>query len=93
MLKTAYCTSGSWKNPPPGTPKKGDPDPEHQLGQKVTDLDDPIARENFRVVIIRPDEVEQLDISDPATAMRIKYTFVEGGRDSKGQWTTEELWP
>ena len=40
------------------------------LGQKVTDLHDPIARWNFRVVIIRPDEVERVDISDPATARR-----------------------
>lgn len=43
------------------------------LGQKVTDLHDPIARWNFRLVIIRPDEVERVervDISDPATARR-----------------------
>ena len=88
---------GSWKNPPPGTPTKGqEPDKDHQLGQKVEDLHDPIARENFRVVVIKPEEVEQLDISDPATARRWKYKFVveKGqGAEAKGEWKTEELWP
>jgi hypothetical protein len=47
-------------------------------------------------VIIRPEEVEQLDISDPATAKRFKYTFVveKGqGAEGKGEWKVEELWP
>ena len=88
---------GTWKNPPPGTPTHHqEPDPEHQLGQKVTDLDDPIARENFRVVIIKPDEVEQTDLSDPTKARRWLYTFVvkpgEGGEE-RGRWEVEELWP
>lgn len=89
--------TGSWKNPPPGTPTNGqEPDKDHQLGQKVEDLHDPIARENFRVVVIKPEEVEQLDISDPATARRWKYTFVveKGqGAEGKGVWKTEEMWP
>ncbi|KAL8867029.1 MAG: hypothetical protein Q9174_005927, partial [Haloplaca sp. 1 TL-2023] len=70
----------SWKNPPPGTVVKGEPDKDHQLAQKVEDLHDPIARSNFRVVVIKPDEVEQTDISDPATARRYRYTF-----DAKAQ--------
>ncbi|KAL8828174.1 MAG: hypothetical protein Q9170_006715 [Blastenia crenularia] len=84
---------GSWKNPPPGTAVTGEPDQDHQLAQKVEDLDDPIARSNFRVVVIKPDEVEQTDISDPATARRWKYTFVADAHDGKGEWTKEELWP
>lgn len=99
-MSTAWLLTrppGSWKNPPPGTPTNGqEPDKDHQLGQKVQDLHDPIARENFRVVVIRPEEVEQLDISDPATARRWRYTFVveKGqGREGKGEWKTEELWP
>ena len=62
----------------------------------MEDLHDPIARSNFRVVIIRPEEVEQLDISDPAKARRWLYTFVvakgESGEE-KGEWKCEELWP
>ncbi len=88
--------SGSWRNPPPGTPVKGEPDKDHQLAQKVTDLQDPIARANFRVVIIKPEEVEQTDISDPAKARRYRYTFVveKGqGAEGKGEWKMEELWP
>ena len=57
----------------------------------MTDLHDPIARANFRVVIIKPDEVEQLEISDPVKARRWKYTFVE--HEGRGSWKTEELWP
>lgn len=85
---------GTWRNPPPGTPVPADRSKEEQnqeLGQKVTDLHDPTSRSNFRVVIIKPDAVELLDLSDPATARRWKYTFeVE---DGKGSWRTEELWP
>ena len=88
---------GSWKNPPPGTPVSEEhPDEEHRLGQKVTDLHDPIARENFRVVIIKPEEVEQLDLSDPTKARRWKYTFAaEKGpnEEATGEWKKQELWP
>lgn len=85
-------SEGSYRNPPPGTPiGSGQPEKEHELGQKVTDLHDPIARENFRVVIIKPYVVEQLDISDPEKGRRWKYTFVE--KNGQGDWLTEELWP
>ncbi|PSS16691.1 hypothetical protein M430DRAFT_35385 [Amorphotheca resinae ATCC 22711] len=82
---------GSFRNPPPGA--RVDEVPADgsglKLGQKVTDVDDAIARRNFRVVVIRPDEVEQLDLTDPERARRWKYTCV-GPRD---EWTKEELWP
>ena len=94
MLTRAFL--GSWKNPPPGTPVEKEPDQDHQLGQKVTDLNDPIARANFRVVIIKPDEVEQLDLSDPAKARRFKYTFISKSgpnNETVGEWEKEELWP
>ena len=73
----------------------GEPDAEHKLGQKVTDLEDPIARENFRVVIIKPDEVEAVDLSDPATARRKLWSFVdkEANGQRVGEWKEEELWP
>ncbi|KAI9876398.1 MAG: hypothetical protein M1830_006296 [Pleopsidium flavum] len=88
---------GSFKNPPPGTPVSQSPqDKDHSLGQKVTDLHDPIAYANFRVVIIKPEVVEQLDLSDPSQARRWKFTFVgEKGQDEEtiGEWKKEELWP
>lgn len=88
---------GSWRNPPPGKPTEGkEPDEDHKLGQKVEDLHDPIARDNFRVVVIRPEEVEECDISDPVTARRRVYRFVvekgQGG-EGKGEWKMEETWP
>lgn len=83
---------GTLRDPPPGSPvASGHPDKDHELGQKVTDLHDPIARENFRVVIIKPNVVEQLDISEPAKARRWTYTFVE--KNGQGEWLTEEQWP
>ena len=82
---------GTWRNPPPGTPATQPPDKEHELGQKVSDLHDPIARKNFRVVIIVPDTVEQTDISDPENSRRWKYTFV--AKEGKGGWEKVELWP
>jgi len=66
------------------------------LGQKVNDLNDEIARKNFRVIIIKPDEVEQLDLTNPEKARRWKFTYVGSGEsqdDVLGEWTTEELWP
>ena len=88
---------GTWRNPTPGTPVPAsgqEPSKEEEsrkLGQKVTDLHDSISRANFRVVVIKPDKVEQLEISDPATARRWRFTYeVDGG---KGSWRTEELWP
>ena len=51
--------------------------------------DDDFAKKNFRVVVIRPFEVESLDLTDPSKARRWKYTY----GDKEGEWTSEELWP
>ncbi|KAI9798144.1 MAG: hypothetical protein M1825_005648 [Sarcosagium campestre] len=88
---------GSFKNPPPGTPVSSEPpDKELSLGQKVDDLHDGLARKNFRVAVIRPTTVEQLDLSDPARARRWKFTLnadTIGNSDVDEIWTKEELWP
>ncbi|KAF2658784.1 hypothetical protein K491DRAFT_592380 [Lophiostoma macrostomum CBS 122681] len=84
---------GSFKNPPPGHSVKEPYDSQHlELGGKVDDLHDSVARRNFRLVIIVPDTVEQTDLSDPAKARRFRYTFDESTR-ANGGWRTEELWP
>ncbi|KAI4650366.1 hypothetical protein J4E93_002722 [Alternaria ventricosa] len=84
---------GSFKNPPPGQPtSKPFDDKNLALGSKVDDLQDPVARKNFRLVVIVPDSVEQTDLSDPAKARRYRYTFDESARANAG-WRTEELWP
>jgi pyridoxamine 5'-phosphate oxidase len=92
---------GSFKNPAPGTPVSIPPsDKELALGQKVTGNHDEVARRNFRVVVIVPNEVEQLDLSEPDKARRLKYTYVgpKGGftgqsGEDVGEWKKEELWP
>ncbi|KAH8602049.1 pyridoxamine 5'-phosphate oxidase-domain-containing protein [Bisporella sp. PMI_857] len=93
---------GSFKNPEPGSPVSIPvQDPELKLGQKVDDLHDEIARKNFRVVIIRPDNVDQVDLTDPARGRRWRYTYVgaaqgaPGGKDvgEPSEWTIEETWP
>ena len=81
---------GSFRAPPPGQPtSKPYDDKNLKLGTKVEDLHDPIARKNFRVVVIKPEVVEQLDISDPEKARRQVYTYNE----SDGSWKQEECWP
>jgi len=50
------------------------------------------VRGNFRVVVIRPMEVERVDLTDEQRARRWLYTFVEGD-GVVGEWRVEELWP
>jgi pyridoxamine 5'-phosphate oxidase len=59
------------------------------VGTKVEDLEDPVARANFRVVIIKPESMESVDLSDPTKARRQVYKFDE----SSGQWAHTECWP
>ena len=81
---------GSFKNPPPGRPRSEQPsDPALKPGQKLTDLHDAVARKNFRVVVVRPTEVERLDLTDYEKPQRWSWTLVDGG----SQWKEVELWP
>lgn len=83
-------SKGSFKAPPPGQAvEKPYDDKNLQLDAKVSDLNDPVARQNFRLVIIVPSMVEQTILIDPAKARRLRYTFDE----STGGWKKEELWP
>ena len=82
---------GSFRNPPPGTPVNEKPDEGYGLGQKVEDLEDEVARSHFRVVVIVPEEVDQVDLSDPARGRRWNYKFAE--TESGGSWRVSELWP
>ncbi|KAF4981860.1 hypothetical protein FZEAL_2410 [Fusarium zealandicum] len=78
---------GSFRNPPPGTPRDEKPGPGLGLGQKVEGLDDEIARNNFRVVVIVPEEVDRVDLSDPEDGKRWNY------RLTGDSWKETELWP
>ena len=83
--------SGSFKAPHPGTLQSQRPDdPEMKLGQKIKDLHDPLARKNFRVVVIRVEEVDRLDLNDPAKPMRWRTRLDHKGH---GHWEEVELWP
>jgi pyridoxamine 5'-phosphate oxidase len=94
---------GSFKNPMPGSPVGAGAG--LGVGQKITGgLDeDAVAKENFRVIVIRPAEVEQLDLMDMEKARRWRYTFVGPGGGNRedasdrgetiGEWKVEELWP
>jgi pyridoxamine 5'-phosphate oxidase len=46
---------------------------------------------HFRVVVIVPEEGDQVDLSDPARGRRWNYKFVDA--DSGGSWKVTELWP
>jgi hypothetical protein len=82
--------SGTFKNPPPGTAKSDiSADSSHQLDSKVSDLHDAVARSNFRVVVILPDQVERVELADPAKARRVVYDYDE----ERGTWREAEQWP
>ncbi|KAI1489487.1 hypothetical protein F5X96DRAFT_679755 [Biscogniauxia mediterranea] len=92
---------GSFRNPPPGRPVDAPVDDERLgLGQKVTGPleQDPIARQNFRVVVVLPTEVDRCDLSDPERARRWIYRRVGGGGEEgkgegEGTWEVVEVWP
>jgi pyridoxamine 5'-phosphate oxidase len=95
---------GTFKNPSPGEPlndnsKFGNGE---KLGQTAGNLEEEeIARRNFRVAIITPEEVEAVDLSDPSASKRWIWTLAEenggqGGGDSSrpvGEWNIVETWP
>ncbi|KAH0555918.1 hypothetical protein GP486_006136 [Trichoglossum hirsutum] len=81
---------GTFRSPPPGTPRIPNADgslPDEEgglrLGQEVHDLEDRVARENFRVGVIVPRWVERLDLTGRRTAW-------EAGN---GGWEEREVWP
>ena len=81
---------GSFSAPPPGQQvHKPYDDKNLKLGEKVEDLHDPTARKNFRLVVIKPEEVESVDLSDPKSSRRQVYKFDK----SSGSWSHEECWP
>lgn len=84
---------GTFRNPPPGTPRSRLPASGEGLGlgQSVDDVDDEVARRNFRVVVIVPDEVDRVDLSDPQQGQRWNYRFE--GEPGEGEWKVTETWP
>jgi hypothetical protein len=91
---------GSFKAPPPGTPVAYHTDKGEGLGQRLDDLEDEVARKNFRVVVIVPDEVDQVDLSDELRPKRWLYVYRGEAADSRlpggevmGEWEKVEVWP
>ncbi|KAG8406995.1 hypothetical protein J3458_020495 [Metarhizium acridum] len=82
---------GTFRNPPPGTPITQEPGEGLGLGQVVEDLEDDIARKNFRVVVIVPEEVDRVDLSNPERGQRWNYRLERGGQGA--EWKETELWP
>jgi hypothetical protein len=91
---------GSFRAPAPGTPVAYHTDKGAGLGQRLDDLEDEVARGNFRVVVIVPDEVDQVDLSDEMRPRRWLYVYrgVDGesklpGGEFVGEWEKVEVWP
>ncbi|KAG6011142.1 hypothetical protein E4U43_008491 [Claviceps pusilla] len=79
---------GTFRNPPPGTPISEKPEEQGLcLGQKVEDVHDAVARKNFRVLVIVPEEVDKVDLAAPDGGRRWKYTL------ERESWKETELWP
>lgn len=86
---------GSFKNPAPGMPRpQASNNLALQMGQRVSDLRDPVARGNFRVVIIQPEEVERLDLSNQEDMRRWNWTLgLDGDEENQTAWIETEVWP
>jgi pyridoxamine 5'-phosphate oxidase len=87
---------GTFKNPPPGQPVLAGKSEGERLGQKGGRLqDEDLARRNFRVAVITPEEVEQVDLNDPSATKRWIYTLAGDGDESRpvGEWHMVEMWP
>ncbi|KAJ5782244.1 hypothetical protein N7457_004018 [Penicillium paradoxum] len=85
---------GTFRNPPPGQPRSPIPsESDIGVGQKITDLHDPVARANFRVVVIRPEEVERLDLNNQEDGKR--WVWKQTGQSNGGgvRWHEIEVWP
>lgn len=91
---------GTFRSPPPGTPVAVPPEEGLGVGMEVHDLEDPVARKNFRVVVIVPVEVDQVDLSDQKKPGRWLYTYRGKSWKAKmaggmviGEWERAEVWP
>ncbi|KAM0257533.1 hypothetical protein ACHAQJ_004347 [Trichoderma viride] len=82
---------GSFRNPLPGSPLTQEPEPGLGLGQEVEDVNDELARKNFRVLVIVPEEIDQVDLSDPERGRRWNHKAEVS--ESEISWKTTELWP
>lgn len=61
----------------------------------MNDLHDPVARANFRVVAIIPEETELLDLSNPEDVRRRKWELHRDTNENMmaEKWIETELWP
>ncbi|KAL1840138.1 hypothetical protein VTJ49DRAFT_754 [Mycothermus thermophilus] len=91
---------GSFRGPPPGAPVAYHTAKGEVVGQSVEDVNDAAARANFRVVVIVPDEIDQVDLSDETRPRRWLYVYRGESRESKlpggeifGEWEQVEVWP
>lgn len=91
---------GTFRGPPPGEPITLPIEEGYELGQQVDDLEDEKARANFRVMVIVPEEVDQVDYSDPSKPRRWLYTYRgkgwqahHSGGEIIGEWEKVEVYP
>lgn len=93
---------GSFKGPAPGTPVAyGAAEGEASaMGHRLEDLEDEAARRNFRTVVIVPEEVDQVDLTDEMRPKRWLYVYRGAPGESKlaggeviGEWEKAEVWP
>ncbi|KAK4204074.1 pyridoxamine 5'-phosphate oxidase-domain-containing protein [Triangularia verruculosa] len=64
---------GSFRGPESGAPV--DYHQKAKLGERVEDLGDVVARGNFRVVVIVPEEVDRVDLREEVRPRRWLYTY------------------
>ncbi|KAJ5121362.1 uncharacterized protein N7515_009323 [Penicillium bovifimosum] len=57
----------------------------------VADLSDPVARANFRVVVIKPEKVERLDLTYQEDGKRWSWKLTGGSCDEDAEWNQTEV--
>ncbi|KAF3483085.1 uncharacterized protein GIQ15_02409 [Arthroderma uncinatum] len=98
----ANLSPGTFMQDLPGAPKSGPASTPQEApggGKAVSDLHEPMARKNFRVVVIKPEEVEYIHDEGTGNSKneRFRWELVSSdsstGGDGQWHWKEEELWP
>ncbi|KAM5476132.1 putative pyridoxal 5'-phosphate synthase [Microsporum audouinii] len=84
---------GTFTQDLPGAPKSGPAPVLRDGGEGLSDLNNPVARKNFRVVVIKPEEVEYIHDEGPGNNRNERFRWELGQSDTSSTWKGEQLWP
>lgn len=87
-----FPRKGCFSNPPPNkSTSTSKPNDTLKQAQNIEDLHHAPSRSNFRVVVVRPEVVECMNLAPPPESKRHVWSL-RGGRDN-AHWEEDERWP